>query len=355
MLKTGTCICPKCGRVFTDAYYYSGSANIGVNLKRSPGGFFVEAKTGSLPVKLHACPRNAHGLPQEITVLVQTSNGRQEHRLTRSCPKCEESTALYPGYGQVPTFVVALSGKPSAGKTCWLRAITRMDTLAALKKAGFPFTADPSQVHGDTGVREATPVDSLGATRYFTIRQEDGTPVAGVLFRDVAGEVLKGSNMVDDRNISHRRILSTQGDTYGGPDAFLLFLDPTSQEDNQAEEETINTLRAMSSLTDRPVGVVLTHADRLMARQGAALNRRTFPANGSCAPGALVPRVALESTLVRRMGGVGAFLMAQNPRTAGFLVKSCENVGAMDSYVNPINVMDPFIWVLHQLKLFPLA
>jgi hypothetical protein len=137
------------------------------------------------------------------------------------------------------------------------------------------------------------------------------------------------------------------------------------RQDNKSDQETaaFNALRSNTDLAGRPIGLILTHVDQLMEQEPAdpadptgcvpLLSRRTFPQGTGYRPAQMNARLALEHYLVTRTHSLGRYLDGQTG-FRGFMVKSCEKEGGIQNFDSPINVLDPLVWALNTLGIFPL-
>ena len=175
MLKAGTCICPKCGKIFEMAYYYNAPSATGAVLHYSDKhkGYWIEPYFPGNPrrtadpgfsLRIISGPSpDAEGMPHSIRVLRAGPDGsRQELMMKHSCPECATNTVLYKNYGAFPLYVIALAGLTETGKSAWLTAISNPSNLARLSDAGFPCRIEPASFHGSRSPAESTAAGSLG-------------------------------------------------------------------------------------------------------------------------------------------------------------------------------------------------
>lgn len=385
MLKAGTCICPRCGKIFRMAYYYNAPAAIGARLSysRQTGSYRVDpyfpddpARTASPGFSLQLdtrIGRNDHGVPHSITVIRQMdgSSEKEELLMLHSCPVCRHYNTVLPRhYGIYPLYVIALAGLTSAGKSAWLTAIANPNNLARLNEAGYTMHLEPASYSGGEIKAEPTVPGSIGRTTYLVINDREGNGVAGVLLRDFSGELFaparessEGGSYDWQNYSSDWATFAAQGSEYDGPDLFFI-VDSAVKSGKHSDQETsaYNTLRSNADLTGKPVGLILTHVDKLMEEKPGhpgdstktvpLIDSKTFAVNAGYRMRQLVPRMALQDYIVTRYHNL-ARLLSGTGGYRGFLVKSCENRGDVQNFSNPINVLDPLIWALNTLGIFP--
>ena len=385
MLKAGTCICPRCGKIFRMAYYYNAPAAIGARLSYSrqnqsyrvdpyfPGDPERTANPG-FTLQLNArISRKEQGVPYSITVTRQIDGKNEKEELTmlHSCPECRHYNTVLPRhYGIYPLYVIALAGLTSAGKSAWLTAIANPNNLARLNEAGYSMHLEPAGYSGSSIKAEPTVPGSIGRTTYLVISDREGNGVAGVLLRDFSGELFAPARESSEWGSydwqsysSDWATFAAQGSEYAGPDLFFI-VDSAVKSDKHTDQETsaYNTLRNNADLSGRPVGLILTHADKLMEEKPPhpedpsgtvpLIDSKTFAVNAGYRMRQLVPRMALQDYIVTRYHNLAKLLSGSGLYRA-FLVKSCENRDGVQYFNNPINVLDPLIWALNTLGIFP--
>ena len=87
------------------------------------------------------------------------------------------------------------------------------------------------------------------------------------------------------------------------------------------------------------------------------LTEDTFAAQGRAMyqKRALLPRIALETALLKKFRPI-VELATNQTRAAGFLIKATTPTEESDflNFADSINVMDPLLWILNELDIFPL-
>lgn len=382
MLPSGTMICPVCGQIFHEIYYSASDSSGGVLLKKSSGlldggHYYVEpyspdGRIPERPFQLETTQeqiRQAAGMPDTL----ELKEGGEYVKFSRYCPKCKNRrTPLHHGWGRVPTFVIPVVGNTSAGKSSLLHAMATTNNISALGRAGYPFTLNPSQITTITAAQEVTTIDSTGNTQVLALQAfVDGKKMTlcHILFRDVAGELF--NRRIEEHEAWN--LLSAHGE-YSGPDAFL-FVQSAIAHENVAID-VYNQLRKHIESLNRswPVtGFVLSHVD--LANWTAyddteryelpVLDRNTFKVCTAkrpsyYKPSTLLPRMALENDLVEKHFDlyVTHTALTNSEKTRGFLIKACEpdaQDATKSNYAKPINVLDPILWVLSELRLISLT
>ena len=154
-------------------------------------------------------------------------------------------------------------------------------------------------------------------------------------------------------------------DTYSGADAILCFERATIPgESDLGANKAVATCAQMGLLNDIPVACIKTFPDKLLERAPKAsglsdadqvplLTRETFREQ-SCDPKYYIPRMFLQNSIVRTIGS-HVFNGQNRKASMGFLVQSCQDtLAGSDDFTRSMNVLDPLIWVLNVLEIFPM-
>lgn len=397
MIEAGKSFCPHCVGVHEGAYYSNADLNWGVWLKRAAfGKYKVEAtnfkRDTPLPKEVTLVP--AANFERSIDVKVKQGED-DEHTesitLYRACPKCAEEKNVYREMlrevGKYPTFVVGMIGEPAAGKSAWLDSIATLKNIAAVNDEEYLNRLSYITITVPKKRPASTPVDSRGQTKLLEIKNRvDNRTVALVYLVDVGGELYKMSRTENDmKNRSHqktfvRKFLGGNGD-YPGADAFIFVAPAVSK--NKVSDSVMSALEIYSDLVmdglviGKPLAFVMTHADELIEQnifqeidagghtvRVPVMTKDTFTKPTSYRWSDLRGRVAVEHAIARAYDT--PVLDTQNAITKGFLVQSCSLIKEeqetsegkknvlMEDFSQNLNVMDPLLWVLNQLKLFPL-
>ena len=363
MLKSGHVLCHVCGKVFTDACYGSSKHRDRLILKQTLfQEFFLEPLNSKTDVKYQLMTGKAElgdGMPDFIEVKADN----EVVGFTRCCPHCSTLTFMPRYWGTVPSYVVTVAAMPGEGKTCLYRAMATDFNLSNLASAGYPWHLSASQMPLGTDNKPArTTLDSTGATNFFEIRAKgdsigNGPPRAMILFRDSPGELFDAH--AADPNHAFFQFLRKH-DHYPGPDA-LIFLHSAEKSDDTLLD-VYNTLHGR--ITRWPyTAVVITHVDKVdkwtqQAGDGTQvilMDKSTFPVcltydMDYYKPDLVEQRRALQDYIVRsryhRMFNKDFNVIGS--RNQCFLVKSCHQEADGElNYSQPINVMDPVIWLVN--------
>ncbi len=391
MIPAGTCFCHRCGNVFKDAYYKSGVTPVGAKLKRAAVNIgkthweIEPFRPDGGEIRLEQAPwlesvgAEKDGIPNSIHCKFGTEGAVYE--LLRACPMCKtEDTVLVTDCGRHPTFVVAMVGARETGKTTWLKAVATTTNLFAVNQVEqYPYEIDFVTKYADADWEmTATDRGSSGETNYLRIREKaSGEIVANVIFLDAAGELFSELNQSDN---AQRKFLFGNGG-FSGVDAVVYVesaeraIRPNNtKEDRERYSKSFQVYQAMEetgALENKPVAFVYTHTDQIIKNKGTipritdmsderevpVCTETTFRGKTSYAPSALLPRLLQEDIIARKINTTVLCSTAKNRR--GFMIQTCfrEKPGDSPEWNNHrknFNVMDPLLWLLNTLKLFPI-
>ena len=394
MIKAGYCFCHRCAGLFeiADAYYKCGEQPVGARLRRS--AFSLGEKHWEIEpfrpdngeIRLQDSPKllriskERDGIPDSIDCTfgedVQT-----EYRLYRSCPRCKtEHTVLNIDSGRYPTYVVAMVGATQVGKSAWLHAIATDINLNAVNAVrAYPYELDFVEKHAtnqwDMG---ATVASSAGASNYLRIRERGNRKiVANVIFIDAAGELFKDLNTYQG---TQREYLLGNG-KFPGVDA-VIYMDSAQRASSKIQDsedrerymaafQVYSEMERTGALEDKPVAFVYTHTDLLVANKRdipkvkdlsgtievPVCSKMTFENKTSYEPQKLWPRLVQEDLIARTINDTVLQNTATNRK--GFMIQTCsrkvdEDGKPRNDYRENFNVMDPVLWLLNTLNLFPI-
>ena len=412
MLNAGSVVCLHCGRVIKKLYYYCNQYKAWVVLNRSTTGkYFVEKYTpdgnegnSSKVTEVKLTPKMDNfrkGLCDTIHVnLVFDGSSLHNVAFTRCCPFCASVTGdenvneIFEGMGALPTYVIAVIGTRTVGKSCWLGSLSYVGNQNAII---YDYILESLFVEGSkSGKMQATLVNSRGKTSLLTISKKvkdtgRKEPVANVLVLDVAGELFLSGNE-DTFRRSQAYTLFAGTEDFTGVDA-VVFMDAAD-----CVEKDLTTaydrVRRLGLLEEKPVAYVLNKMDLLFKKPPTVkldeediavpiLTSNTFRKFDRQYYGKyIVPRVKLETLIAAQYREVAQNIFLNNPCAAGFVIKTGEPIkddsekkSALISfdyansksnddskklsvqdldYAKSINVMDPLIWVLNELDILPI-
>lgn len=373
MVRAGKCVCHVCGKLSSVAYYNSGQSQTGVLLKRSITG------------RYHVVPYNPHGevptgmemelvdQPGKNTVyeyvkVKTTVNGINsgEERFYRSCPRCRVNTKMLDGHGLLPTYVVTMVGKKGSGKSSWVQAVFTYENMEKVNSADFPYKIEAYEYSKQSSTAKPTNEGSVGVTKLLKITEKKrGKDVALVLFRDVAGELFEAERRGSFDESGFSEVL-LGGKDYPGADA-IVFIDNM---DKSADDtlELFNMTRRVKGMRNKITAYILNRLDVVQGKYITTVgmtdgdkvplfDRNTFASYSrkeAFDREVFFKRVALQNMIAKKMRSyVSGFDGAE---CNGFLVKTCTPSfdGVTSDFRAPINVMDPLIWLLSQMGVFPL-
>lgn len=422
MLKAGYVLCHKCGTA-TDEAIYSNGDNLWLQLKRTATGrFFVEryipqknadvlsAEVNDGYFRFELSEKDAkskRGILHSITVdcyykiPAEYTGGKEEfgkatQTFTLSCPYCNSDTVTYliEDLGNLPTYVIAVVGARTVGKSSWITSIFCSNNISKLNDqfygsnnpvSYYLFTQSPVDAFGlKIG---GTKVGTIGETDMFTIikktsasdtKPEKHQAIANVLLVDFPGEIFAKEKKAEfEKTASH---FFSGGVGFNGVDAVLFVTDPedTRRVDENGNNYSVSTTFSrvyseLGLLSDIPFGFIYNKIDLLFEELSddrklipmddpnyvldfPVISTDTFSGqnNGMYLGKNLLPRVALETFIAKKLLPTFS-AVSINARCAGFLVKTAEfDENNYPDYSKAINVFDPLLWVLNQLDIFPI-
>lgn len=387
MLKAGRCLCRHCGRVSKELFYYSGTDNCGVFVKRLPFGkseveLYVPEGMSAPSVKVSLVPGEnsfRKNINPAISVYVEGTDGEKRRTMfSRYCPRCfekgENMQKMEPAdIGLRPAYVIAVIGKSGSGKSSWLYSLSNLENAKMLRKCGYPYAIIPHQISRNDERIVRTPLGEIGMTCALNIvSSEKNQKVADVMLIDLAGELFEKKNKaVFESSAVYQIFRGTE--EFGQVDA-VVFIDDASVDGD--EVDLYNRITELGLLNDRPVAYVLNKIDALFEGSDGKppiLTEKTFPKTNraSMEKDAFAARIALENQIVHQSQSVSEQI-SENGISAGFAVKSCapperipvaiaaetedkQDPAEQSDFINSINVYDPLVWILNQLGTFPIG
>ncbi|MBE6686483.1 MAG: hypothetical protein E7591_04540 [Ruminococcaceae bacterium] len=413
MLSAGYVFCTRCGRATADAYYHCGEYNCWVQLKRGIFGKIyaelytpkhlksdttVESVTYCAPSK-----RTRVRTQHQIQISCKLRNGiTRNANFTRSCPFCVGTHPdwtgvhnLIPGLGDYPTYVIGMIGNRTVGKTSWIESVSYPENIrkvnsGKLRNTGYSGYILNINQPGEAKVRapKATPLNDSGSTNIINILRKDegkkvNETVAQVLLLDFAGELFKRENR-DVYNNSVRRLFDGRDGVEGkegfdGVDGIILMTDPQDYCLQGGINDVFNSVNGTSALfTHVPIAFVMNKID-LMFNDPPEQHLGENPSY-PCVPlfseitfnnlqgewmyqkDVMVKRIDLENALLKKILPLIAHTETY-AKCAGFMVKSTsvtpdteanEEQELRVNYSDTLNLMDPLLWILNELDIFPI-
>ena len=387
MINAGSALCLKCGNILTDAYYYNSAAGAWVRLKKSGRkNFSVEAYTPKNRPDCTDFRLNAnHKADVDIMSDIIYVDFKEKGSLTenkpfhRCCPNCNGSE-VFSKFGLLPTYVIAIIGARTVGKSSWIHALSSINNQNKLLRRTYPYCIDSSRWEVGFDSIEATPVGEMGSSRLFTIskrgsRRTRKKAVANILLLDFAGELFASSgekSTVRDEEFARMCRLLRGTHVYDGADAVIFMDAPNSQFDPVIP---YNSVQELGVLEEKPVAYVVNKIDKMFDNppkiklqdcdvKTDLFTKDTFTLSTSAdvyKKSEIVPRVLLETYLATNYNELARRILTENPRSAGFFIQTTadpdEGASARPSDIGSdvsINVLDPIIWLLNELDIFPI-
>ena len=410
MLQAGYVFCHRCGNATQDAFYFNASTNAWVQLFRTITGRFVVTKytppyqQGKIdPAKAAGIHRfrfsptngrQVQGLQHKIRVECHSDKAVQVLDFVRSCPFCvglkegwSSAVELLPHLGDLPTFVIGVVGARTVGKSCWIHALSCPSNINVVNDSknstysALGYTLGTSEWSEEqTDIINPNALNERGKTRMMYIRKKsDGSShaVAQVLVMDFAGELFAENKQNEfESEAAH---IFRGGEGYSGVDAVVFMTDPLPEKSDYSLATTYHRARGeYDLLQNKPIAFVMNKVDLLIdakpqrhinndpsLAEVPLLTEDTFIRQDSdmYRKSELQARVALQTALLKRIHPL-VRAISNETRCAGFLVKSTDPFVAMDpasgkkedmlNFGKSINVMDPLLWVLNELDIFPI-
>ena len=393
MINAGVSFCYNCGSTFHDAYYKSGTKKVGAILRHpklrlkkidwelepfTPGGSDPDPNE---TLTLVSVSGGDDGMPDSITVRFADDS---THELKRCCPFCKDSSGKYLNThlpvdcGRYRTFVIAMVGERTVGKTTWLQSVAIEKNLAMVNAIkAYPYKLDfiykNAAYNAPPG---ATPEGAAGKTNYLRIIEKaTGKIVASVILLDAAGELYK---KINEEDCILRKFLFGLGE-YPGVDALMYFesaathvVEPETSADVemiQSAFEVYDAMHQANALAGKPVAYVCTHTDVLLDKKNripkvvdhvgvhpmALYTKATFTDGQNYEPEQLLDRRAMQDVICRAMGP--DVLLNTDHTCRGFMIQTCRDIKlkdgtAINDMTKNFNLMDPLLWLLEQLRIF---
>ena len=413
MLNSGYVFCPNCGYATNRGYYYCQQISRWIEIKRDAFGNpivsdYTPPNSSSTNDEVYSFQLLSNkedfrkGFPLKVSVLstVYETEGAEKTKLTfaRSCPHCAADGIKEVPFelADLPTYVVAVIGERAVGKSCFIHALSCPHNINAVNRFRTPeeYRLTAETLADEHSIRpEATEINDIGNTRVMTITKKTGgksVDIAQVLVVDFPGEIFS-AEMEEEFNRTAAHIFKG-GEGYSGVDAILFIMDPSDINPSREIAININPVnrkysiattynrvsKELNLLGNRPFAFIMNKTDLFFDHP----DNYTHLANDSSNPriplitehtftnqlyikSEILPRFTLQTELLRKL-----FPILQTVENysdcAGFFVKTSEPVLNPDSaehvnepsqflnFTKSINVMDPFLWILNKLDIFPI-
>ncbi len=385
MLKAGECICRKCARKSEELFYFLDGDNLGVYLRKGKELELYDPD-GSLEgviTELSLTPqanRFRGRIPNTLKIdYVKNGQVNSDATFYRGCPECyaKGEQVKIIGMGDLPTYVIGIVGKRTAGKSSWIHSVQA--NVAKILEMGYPYyLSNETEREMQDNQKEATKVGQFGETgrMFISSAKKKGIDkeVATVFLVDLAGEYFsKDSGNERAFRQSSEYILLGGNEVFPGVDA-VIFMDD-AEDSGAGSVPVINAVRELNILRDRPVAYVLNKIDTRFNNKDIKFEEGsvslasvdTFQKTNShdLTREELKKRLALETHMVKMYrGDMVKRIFLENSDSAGFVIKSCrpytkKNADGVEipmaDYEDSINVLDPMIWILNRLGIFPLG
>ena len=389
MLNPGTHLCPCCGQTSTDFYYSSGitgQALLQLIWNQKMNTYVLEDEDRNPFLLRNQFSITPESLPQ-LSIEAAPAGSRNYVTYHWCCPHCN-NRFLTPLIHQVPGYVIAVMGNRKAGKTSWLGALSTT-ALYPLSWLNYPYKLHLEIHTSSRAPIQATPNENttnmfdindsnndtgVNNTNYLhIIHNETGHTVALVYLLDYSGESF---NDLNTNTAASRLLKGSAGINYTGVDALVLV------EPADTDAKYINQLRQITGIEKIPIAHMRTFGDKLLEQEcqkgqdpqySPLFTEKTFPVTvytdhttehprivaRHFTPDAIAQRMHLQNHIAHR-SELGMFLDNKyRDHSRHFLVQSCVSIPVgngeqANDYSKQFNTADPLLWLLHELKLFPL-
>lgn len=394
MIKPGINLCNRCGKTST-GFYYRSEKDISriwvldwdgkeqkLRLKTREG----DPATSDFPQLIDPNTIDQEDFPPYTIEAPMAYDRNDIHLYTRCCPECGEPFDN-DWIGKVPGYVIAVMGIVSAGKTSWLKALATT-ALAPLNAQNYSHWIIPAHYTGREEDIVATLPGSVGGTNYFRIVDRQTRETAALIYLlDFAGELYRAQK-VNSGTALGKLLMGLSGEGYNGIDGVVMiepakiaYLDSNNRRrSNTDAAELIEALEKIRGQERMPIAHVLTFGDKLLEEELRKprtpdsiprMTEKTFPSTAYTdatyrslkrhfTPESIKKRFLLHQTFNNLGENSPHLLFRFQNNIRHFLVQSCTpgadaNDIRTNNYTTQFNVVDPLIWLLTELQLFPLS
>ena len=260
MQRTGDSKCAYCMKETKEFWYYLPFLDVCFRLEKNEMGHYRAKVTGDseAEITLLGRPKLYNGLPQEFRIRCLHEGTSEEFTIQpdkRICPHCykdkKKITYLSSLTGYVPTYTIAVVGRPSTGKTGWANSCIYGSRKAGIGK--FIYSKRILSQHVRLNATQMT--ERNGLIQEFFLTNKRGKVKALILLCDTPGELLTQAKEIRgmDYQWHMERVLNA--------DAIMYILDDRGQSTESSWLSDIINYTA----EDHPIAIVMTKTDKLKA------------------------------------------------------------------------------------------
>ena len=258
MQRTGDSKCAYCMKETKEFWYYLPFLDVCFRLEINEMGHYRAKVTGDseAEITLLGRPKLYNGLPQEFRIRCLHEGTSEEFTIQpdkRICPHCykdkKKITYLSSLTGYVPTYTIAVVGRPSTGKTGWANSCIYGSRKAGIGK--FIYSKRILSQHVRLNATQMT--ERNGLIQEFFLTNKRGKVKALILLCDTPGELLTQAKEIRgmDYQWHMERVLNA--------DAIMYILDDRGQSTESSWLSDIINYTA----EDHPIAIVMTKTDKL--------------------------------------------------------------------------------------------
>ena len=260
MQRTGISKCAYCMKETKEFSYYLPLIDVCFLLEKNGMGDYRARVIGDseAEITLMGSPKLYNGLPQEFRIRCVYDGKTEEFAIQpdkRICPHCykerKKISYLSSLTGYVPTYTIAVVGRPSTGKTGWANSCIFGSGKGGIGK--FIHSKRILSQHVRLNATQMT--DRNGLIQELFLTDKRGKVKALILLCDTPGELLTQSREIrgTDYQWHMERVLNA--------DAIMYILDDRGQSTETSWLSDIITYTA----EDHPIAIVMTKTDKLEA------------------------------------------------------------------------------------------
>ena len=261
MIEPGINLCNRCGTVSTELVYRSEKDPSLWQLVWDPARseFVLKPRSAadkssnppSLANPLDITPEDFPPSTLKVRPLYGGGDNQTYHRACSECGKIFDCDLI----GKVRSYVIAVIGVTSAGKSSWVSAVSS-DALTPLNLQQYPYKIFPAHFTTITGKIEATKPSTDGHTNYFIIGPNRNEPAALVYLLDYGGELYQNPRASRTGEAVSNLLEAKAGKGYPGLDAVVVIERAVSDKPTNSEQ-LLGTLNLIKQ--HNPDGVPIAH------------------------------------------------------------------------------------------------